>query len=70
VTATNETPPQPPEPPAEGDDLVPVFLLNATRTSGGNGPGPVMVPRGEAGALTAARIAVAGDQPPQGWSGS
>ena len=52
------------------DDMVPVFLLNGTRTSAGPGPGPVRLPRAEAGRLVAARIAVSGTDPPDGWSGS
>ena len=71
MTATNASPPQPPAPtpPAEGDDLTVVFLLNGTRTSGGIGPGPVKVGRAEAGRLLAAHMAVGGDQPPPGWPG-
>ena len=55
----------------EGDDagLVTVFCTNATRTSGGNGPGPVQVPRAEASWLISQRIAVPGDRPPPNWSG-
>jgi hypothetical protein len=71
VTASNASPP--PDPPEPGEPepggLFPVFLLNATRTSGGVGPGPVRLPRAEAGALTAARLAIGGDRPPVGWPG-
>jgi hypothetical protein len=71
VTATNASPPQyPPEQPPEPGEPVPVFVLNGTRTSDGPGPGVKRLPRAEAGALVSARLAVAGDQPPTGWSGS
>jgi hypothetical protein len=45
--------------------LVSVYVTNATRTSGGNGPGPVRVPPAEAGALVGDKLAIYGDQPPQ-----
>jgi hypothetical protein len=71
VTATNASPPQyEPEPPAGSDrDRVPVFVINAVRTSAGPGPGVKHLPRAEAGALVNARMAVHGEQPPHGWSG-
>jgi hypothetical protein len=71
VTATNASPPQ--YPPADADtsgDPVPVFVINGTRTSDGPGPGVKHLPRAEAGRLVAARLAVPGEQPPHGWSGS
>jgi hypothetical protein len=67
VTATNQSPP--PEPPPPTGKPVPVFLLNAVRTSAGPGPGLKMLPPAEAGALVAARLAVHGEQPPIGWPG-
>lgn len=48
-------------------DLVPVFLTVAVRTSGGNGPGVVRVPRDEAARITAARHGIAGERPPKGY---
>jgi hypothetical protein len=68
VTATNANPPQYEPPPATGKP-VPVFVINGTRTSDGPGPGVKHLPPAEAGALVAARIAVAGENPPQGWPG-
>jgi hypothetical protein len=69
VTATNQSPPQPPAPDTFGDP-VPVFVTNGVRVSTGERtPGLVHVPPAEAGALIAARVAVAGEKPPQGWSG-
>jgi hypothetical protein len=71
VTATNHSPPQyQPEPAPRGSKTVPVFLLNGTRTSAGPGPGVKHLHPAEAGALVSAHLAVAGDQPPRGWSGS
>jgi hypothetical protein len=51
------------EPPG----LVPVFLTVGVRTSGGNGPGVVRVPRDEAARLVAARHGVSGERPPKGY---
>lgn len=48
-------------------DLVPVFLTVGVRTSGGNGPGVVHVPRDEAARIVAARHGVTGEQPPRGF---
>jgi hypothetical protein len=45
--------------------LVPVHLANATRTSGGTGPGVVEVPRDEAGRLVADRLAIYGERAPR-----
>jgi hypothetical protein len=70
VTATNASPPQYEPPPAPDGDPVPVFVVNGTRTSAGPGPGVKHLPRAEAGALVAARLAVHGTEPPQGWSGA
>jgi hypothetical protein len=70
VTATNASPPQ--YPPADADTSgkpVPVFVINGVRTSDGPGPGLKHLPPAEAGALIAAKVAVAGDRPPQGWAG-
>jgi hypothetical protein len=49
--------------------LVTVYCTNGTGTSGGNGPGPVQVPPGEAAWLVSQRLAVYGDQPPAGFNG-
>jgi hypothetical protein len=69
VTATNASPPpNPPEQPGPGKP-VPVFVINGTRTSDGPGPGVRHLPPAEAGALVAARVAVHGEKPPQGWTG-
>lgn len=46
-------------------ELVPVHLANATRTSGGTGPGVVEVPRDEAGRLVADRLAIYGERAPR-----
>jgi hypothetical protein len=62
-------PPVPPEPAGEGAELVEVFLLNATRTSAGPGPGVKLVPPAEASTLVAAKVAVPGEAPPRGWPG-
>jgi hypothetical protein len=48
-------------------DLVPVFLTVGVRTSGGNGPGVVRVPRDEAARIVAARHGVSGERPPRGF---
>jgi hypothetical protein len=48
-------------------DLLPVFLTVAVRTSGGNGPGVVRVPREEAARLVAARHGVSGERAPRGY---
>jgi len=69
VTAPNQSPPQPPGPEPEPGDLVPVFVTNGVRTSAGAGPGVRKVPRAEAGALIAARVAIAGERPPPNWAG-
>lgn len=53
-------------PAVEPAALVPVYLANGTRTSGGTGPGVVQVPPGEAAALVRDRLAVYGGQPPYG----
>ena len=52
----SETEQQQPEQP-QLDPLVRVWICNATRTSAGSGPGYKMLPRAEAGALIAARLA-------------
>jgi hypothetical protein len=44
---------------------VTVFLVNATRTSAGPGPGALRLPAVEAGRLIAARLAVYGDRNPE-----
>ncbi len=46
------------------EPLVTVYLVNATRTLAGPGPGPKELPPAEAAALVAAKYAVHGDQPP------
>lgn len=51
----------------EAPDLTPVYLTVAIRTSGGNGPGVVRVPREEAARIVAGRHGVAGEQPPRGF---
>lgn len=51
----------------EEPGLVPVFLTVAVRTSSGNGPGVVRVPREEAARLVAARHGVPGEQAPRGY---
>jgi hypothetical protein len=63
--------PAAPGPGAGMEDSPPavIFLVNATRTSAGSGPGPVQVPAAEAAALVAAKLAIYGDQPPRGWPG-
>jgi hypothetical protein len=63
-------PPGPPA-PAEGEQLVPVFVTVAVRTSApeGAGPGVRHVPAAEASALVGAKLAVPGDRPPRGWPG-
>lgn len=58
----------PPDIPAGEGDPVPVFLVNATRTSGGAGPGVVRVPPAEAARLVSQKLAVHGDKPPRGWN--
>ena len=68
TTASNQSPPQPASPPGDGP-LTWMFLLNGTRTSGGNGPGPVQVRPDEAAWLIRQRLALAGQAPPQNWSG-
>jgi hypothetical protein len=68
VTASNESPPQPPEPPDGGPEMS-VFVTVAVRTSAGKTPGAVTLPVAEAQSLIGRRLAVAGDQPPRGWPG-
>lgn len=46
-------------------DLVGIYLVNATRCSAGNGPGPVQVHPDEAARLVAGKLAVYGSGPPQ-----
>lgn len=50
------------------DDRVPVYLTVGVRTSGGNGPGVVHLPREEAARVVAARHGVPGEQPPRGYA--
>lgn len=52
----------------EEPSLVPVYLTVGVRTSGGNGPGVVRVPREEAARIVTARHGVAGEQPPRGYA--
>jgi hypothetical protein len=47
-----------------GPQLVPVYVLNGTRTSAGPGPGPMELPSEEANALIGKRFAVPGSRPP------
>jgi len=70
VSASNQSPPPEGWAPAQdtSGDPVPVFVTNGVRTSDGPGPGVKHVPPAEAGALIAARVAVHGDRPPQGWN--
>jgi hypothetical protein len=44
---------------------VEVYVGNATRTSGGAGPGTVRVPPDEAARLVKDRLAIYGERPPQ-----
>ncbi len=53
-----------------GPGLVPVFLTVGVRSSGGNGPGVVWVPPGEAAALVARKHGIFGERPPSGFSGA
>jgi hypothetical protein len=54
-----------PEPEAR----IPVFLVNATRTSTGqSGPGPLELPAAEAAWLCKNKLAVYGSEPPRGYS--
>jgi hypothetical protein len=72
VSASNASAPLPEAVPGlagDGGGLVAVFLVNATRTSSGSGPGVLLVPPAEAARLTAARLAVYGTEPPRGWPG-
>lgn len=48
--------------------MVPVFVTNAVRTSAGPGPGPKMLPAGEANRLKSAKLAVHGHIAPAGYS--
>lgn len=50
-----------------GDARVPVYLTVTVRTSGGNGPGVVKVPREEAAELVRRRCGVSGERPPRGY---
>jgi hypothetical protein len=54
---------------AEPEATTTVYLSNAVRTSAGPGPGVKILPQAEAAALVANRLAVYGDQPPQGYFG-
>jgi hypothetical protein len=49
-------------------DLVPVFLTVGIRTSGGCGPGVVLLPPDEASWAVTNRHGVRGDQPPRGYA--
>ena len=49
------------------DGRVPVFLTVGIRTSAGNGPGVVRVPREEAALLIRQRYGVAGERAPRGF---
>ncbi len=51
-----------PEPEAR----ITVYLVNATRTSAGSGPGPLELPAGEAAWLCRNKLAVYGSEPPRG----
>lgn len=59
------------EPPAIGvEDLMWVFCTNSVRTSAGSALGAKQLPRSEAAALIASKMAVAGDKPPAGFAGA
>jgi hypothetical protein len=49
--------------------VVTVYVVNGTRTSQGPGPGPKELPASEANRLIYAKLAVYGDQPPDGMGG-
>lgn len=66
--ASNASPPLPPAPPGDGDELVPVFVTVAVRTSAGPGPGVRRVPPAEAGWLIRQKYASAGTEPPSGYN--
>jgi hypothetical protein len=51
-----------PEPEAR----IPVYLVNATRTSAGPGPGPKSLPAGEAAWLVRQKLAIFGTAAPRG----
>jgi hypothetical protein len=53
--------------PAE--PVMAVYLTVAVRTSAGPGPGPMTLPASEANLLVARKHAVAGTEPPRGFSG-
>jgi hypothetical protein len=53
----------------DGPGLAWVYLGNGTATSGGNGPGAVQVPPGEADWLIHEGLAIAGQLPPVGLLG-
>ena len=53
-----------PEPEAR----IAVYLVNATRTSAGPGPGPKSLPAGDAAWLCRRKLAVYGSEPPRGFS--
>lgn len=52
-----------PEPEAR----IPVYLVNATRTSAGPGPGAKLLPPGEAAWLCKNKLAVYGSEAPAGF---
>jgi hypothetical protein len=53
----------------EPEARIPVYLVNATRTSAGPGPGPKTLPAGEAAWLCRNKLAIYGDRPPRGYDG-
>lgn len=59
---------RPTTPPVSGGGLVDVYLTVAIRTSGGNGPGVLRVPPGEAARIVGDRHGVHGDRPPRGFT--
>jgi hypothetical protein len=68
VTSNAPEPVPPGLPPGDDSDLVEIFLTVAVRTSDGSRHGVHQVPRAEAARLIAARHAVAGGNPPRGWT--
>lgn len=68
-TADDDQAPYVPAPPA-GDGEVTVYLTVAVRTSKGPGPGPLTLPRDEAGRLVAQRYGVYGAEPPLSFLGT
>ena len=69
MTSNADIPPLvPPDIPAGEGDKVACFVLNATRTSDGPGPGVKQLDPAEASRLIAMKMAVAGTQPPRGWN--